>query len=97
MNKQLIGQDEWEELLDKAISGRLTESEAKELNTLLKSEQSRIDDYIRFVDMHGSLYQEPLLAVAGGADKMIDFGTIKSVEARKETVQFWKRFATISR
>ena len=93
MNKQLIGQDEWEELLDKAISGRLTESKAKELNTLLKSEQSRIDDYIRYVDMHGSLYQEPLLAVAGGADTMVDFETIKSVEARKETVRFWKRFA----
>ena len=47
MNEQLIGQDEWEELLDKAISGRLTDSKAKELNTLLKSEQGRIDDYIR--------------------------------------------------
>ncbi len=44
--------------------------------------------------MHGSLYQEPLLAVAGGVDTMIDFETIKSVEARKETLQFWKRFAT---
>lgn len=94
MNKKAIGQDEWEGLLDKAFSGRLTESEAKELNALLKSDQNRIDDYIRYVDMHGSLYQEPLLAVAGGVDTMIDFETIKSVEARKETLQFWKRFAT---
>lgn len=96
MKMNSIGQEEWETLLDKAISGRLTDAEANELKTLLKSDQRRIDDYIRYVDMHGSLYQEPLLAVAGGADTLIDFETIKSVEARKETVRFWKRFATVA-
>ncbi len=96
MKTESIGQLEWETLLDKAITGRLTDTEAKELNALLKSDKERIDDYIRYVDMHGSLYQEPLLAVAGGADTMIDFETIKSIEARKETIQFWKRFATVA-
>lgn len=96
MKKNAIGQQEWETLLDRAISGLLTSAEADELNAILKSDQDRIDDYIRYVDMHGSLYQEPLLAVAGGADTMIDFETLKSVEARKETLRYWKRFATVA-
>jgi len=96
METHSIGPQEWETLLDKAISGTLTDAEAEQLKSVLKSDQGRIDDYIRFVDMHGSLYQEPLLAVVDEVDTMIDIETLKSVEARKETISFWKRFAAIA-
>lgn len=96
MKTPIIDQLEWETLLDRAVSGILSDDEARKLNTLLKSDTNRLDDYIRYVDMHGSLYQEPLLAVAGGEDSMIDFETIKSLRAKIGNIAFWKRIAVVA-
>lgn len=96
MNMKPIGNEAWDSLLDKAISGTLSDHEAQALNRILKSDQDRLDDYIRYVDMHGSLYQEPLLAVAGKMDNMIDYETLKSETARRDNIDFWKTFAAVA-
>ncbi len=86
----------WDLLLDKAINDTLSESEALELNRILKSDSKRVDDYIRYVDMHASLYQEPLLAVAGETDNLIDYETLKSETTKRDNIRFWKTFAVVA-
>lgn len=97
MNLNSINQLEWESLLEGAISGTLSDSEAQLLNRVLKANPERLDDYIRFVDMHASLYQEPLLAPTDVADTMVDYRTLEMEnEQQRKLTGFWKVLASVT-
>ena len=97
MNLNSINQLEWESLLEGAINGTLTDSEAQLLNKVLNASPERLDDYIRFVDMHASLYQEPLLAPTDGIDTMVDYQTLEiENEKQRKLNGFWKVLASVT-
>lgn len=97
MNLNSINQLEWESLLEGAINGTLTDSEAKLLNKVLNASSERLDDYIRFVDMHASLYQEPLLAPTDGIDTMVDYQTLEMENEKQRKLNgFWKVLASVT-
>ena len=56
MKIETIDQLQWERLLNRAVDGILTDEEACRLSSILKSSEDRMYEYIRFVDMHGSLH-----------------------------------------
>lgn len=97
MNRDAISQLEWESLLEQAINGTLSDSDAQLLNRILKADSERLDDYIRFVDMHASLYHEPLLAPDDGLEMMVDYETLeKENERQRKSKGFWRLLASVT-
>ncbi len=92
-----IEQQEWDSLLEDAVNGVLSDDNARRLNGLLKSNASLLDEYIRFVDMHASLYQEPLLAPTDETETMVDFETVEmAYERQKRANNFWKALSSVT-
>lgn len=97
MKVNVIKQLEWESLLEGAINGTLSDADAQLLNRVLNANSDRLDDYIRFVDMHASLYQEPLLAATDASDTMVDYQTLEEQYKRqRKTNGFWKVLASVT-
>jgi len=86
----------WETLLNRAVDGILTDDEVQELKSILKSDRDRLDDYIRFVDMHGSLYHEPLLAQLGEVGKLVDFAAVDPRRGEIGNLGFWRAMAAVA-
>lgn len=94
---EAIGQEEWESLLEDAVNDVLSDADAQRLNRILKTNANRLDDYIRFVDMHASLYQEPLLAPTEKTQTMVDFETVEmEYEKQKRANNFWKALSSVT-
>ena len=94
---EAIGQEEWESLLEAVVNDCISNADAQRLNRILKSDADRLDDYIRFVDMHASLYQEPLLAPTEASETMVDFETVEQAyEKQKRANNFWKALSSVT-
>ncbi|HCR31360.1 MAG TPA: hypothetical protein DIV79_15245 [Opitutae bacterium] len=96
MKNESIDQLNWETLLNRAVDGILTDDEASELKRILKSDEERVDEYIRFVDMHGSLYHEPLLARAGEVGKLVNMDSMGSRKGEIGNIGFWRTMAAVA-
>ena len=96
MRNETIDQLQWETLLNRAVDGILTDEEASQLSSILKSSQDRMDEYIRFVDMHGSLHHEALLARAGEVGELVDFNSVGSDKGEIGNIGFWRTMAAVA-
>lgn len=96
MKKESEEQINWETLLNRAVDGILTDDEVAELKAILKSDQDRLDEYIRFVDMHGSLHHESLLARAGEVGDLVDFEYMGSRKGEIGNIGFWRTMAAVA-
>lgn len=92
MKNETIDQLHWETLLNRAVDGILTDEESDQLSGILRSSQDRTDEYIRFVDMHGSLHHEALLAQAG---EVVNFES-ESGKSEIGNVGFWWTMAAVA-
>jgi hypothetical protein len=96
MNNESEDQLHWETLLNRMVDGILTDDEVQELKGILKSDRKRLDDYIRFVDMHGSLYHEPLLAQLGEVGQLVDFAGEDLRRSEIGNLGFWRAMAAVA-
>ena len=95
MKNETIDQLHWETLLNRAVDGILTDEESGRLSGILRSSQDRTDEYIRFVDMHGSLHHEALLAQAGEVGELVSFES-ESGKGEIGNVGFWRTMAAVA-
>ena len=95
MKIETIDQLQWERLLNRAVDGILTDEEACRLSSILKSSEDRMYEYIRFVDMHGSLHHEALLAQAGDVGELVNFES-ESRKGEIGNIGFWRKMAAVA-